>query len=65
VTAPEKSIPSWKSLMSLFDIRDFLVFGGLIMLGYGLWLFKPWIGFAVTGFFLMLIGYFIRDKGEK
>lgn len=44
------------------DIRDFFVFGGLSMLGYGLYLLRPWLGFAVAGAILMVIGYLMRDK---
>jgi hypothetical protein len=56
VIDPAKHTPSWKSLVSLFDIRDFLVFGGLVLMGYGLWLYRPWIGFTIVGLLLMLIG---------
>lgn len=38
------------------DIRDLFVFGGLALLGYGLWLYAPWLGFAVAGALLMTIG---------
>ena len=44
------------------DIRDILVFGGLGLLGYGLWLLRPWLGFAVAGAVLMGIGYLMRDE---
>lgn len=43
---------AWKA----FDIRDFFVFGGLGMLGYGLWLLRPWLGFAVSGLLLFILG---------
>lgn len=39
-----------------FDIRDFLVFGGLSMLGYGLYLREPWIAFSVCGVLSMALG---------
>lgn len=58
-----------RSLMSrlatALDIRDFFVFGGLALLGYGLWLLRPWLGFAASGFLLMLIGYLLKDKEGK
>ena len=38
------------------DIRDILVFGGLGMLGYGLYLFEPWTAYVVTGVLLMILG---------
>jgi len=49
-------------LSKAIDIRDILVFGGLGLLGYGLWLLRPWLGFAVAGAVLMGIGYLMRDK---
>ena len=50
------------SIKNGLDVRDFLVFGGLSMLGYGLYLLRPWLGFAVAGALLMGIGYLMRDK---
>ena len=50
----EKS-PTLRALKAL-DVRDILVFGGLAMLGYGLFLFKPWLGFAVPGFLMLILG---------
>lgn len=56
-----------KSLLSKardgFDIRDFLFFfGGVPLFGYGLWLFRPWVGFASTGLVLMVSAYAMRGK---
>jgi hypothetical protein len=53
---------AYRPLLRVIDIRDILVFGGLGLLGYGLWLLRPWIGFAVTGAVLMGIGYLMRDE---
>ena len=39
-----------------FDIRDVFVLGGLVMLGYGLYQFIPWVSFAVCGFLLFFVG---------
>lgn len=50
------------ALSKAIDIRDVLVFGGLGLLGYGLWLLQPWLGFAVSGAVLMGIGYLMRDE---
>jgi hypothetical protein len=50
------------SIKNGLDVRDVLVFGGLSMLGYGLYLLRPWLGFAVAGALLMGIGYLMRDK---
>jgi len=44
------------------DMRDFFVFGGLAMLGYGLWLLRPWIGFSVPGAILLCIGLFVGER---
>ena len=43
-----------------FDIRDVLLFGGLAMLGYGLYRYRPWVAFTVCGALLMLIGFSMR-----
>lgn len=51
-----------KSIQKGLDIKDFLVFGGLAILGYGLWLKAPWLGFSVVGASLMLIGYFVEGE---
>lgn len=39
-----------------FDIRDLLVYGGLFSIGYGLYQFRPWLGWTVFGLFSMLLG---------
>ena len=53
----------FKSLWNAFDIRDFFVFGGVGMLGYGIYLLSElgW-SLAVCGPLFMIIGYFMRDK---
>lgn len=38
---------------------DVFLFGGLCLLGYGLFLFKPWVSFAVCGGILMAVGLFM------
>jgi len=52
-----------RALWSWFDVRDVLVFGGIGMLGYGLYLLKGqgW-AFVVCGPLFMVIGYLMRDK---
>ena len=48
----------------LIDLRDCFVFGGLGLLGYGLYRFRPWVSFTVCGAVLLAIGIFIgRSKG--
>jgi hypothetical protein len=50
-------LESWVgTVKSAFDIRDFCVFGGLFCIGYGLYLFRPWLGFSVFGAVSMLLG---------
>jgi len=65
------SIKTWASnnlrrlssaIKSGFDIRDIFLFGGLAMMGYGLYLLRPWLGWAAAGAILMAIGYLMRGK---
>ena len=44
------------------DIRDVFVFGGLGMLGYGLYLLHPWLGWSVAGGILMSLGIFVGKR---
>ena len=48
--------------MKKVDIRDILFLGGLLVLGYGLYLKEPWIAFSVCGAVLMVSGYIMKDK---
>jgi hypothetical protein len=41
------------------DLRDCFVFGGLGIMGYGLYQFRPWVAFTVCGAILLAIGIFI------
>jgi len=41
------------------DIRDIFVFGGLAIMSYGLYLFKPWIAYTIGGMILMALGLFL------
>jgi hypothetical protein len=53
----------FKGLWNAFDIRDIFVFGGLGMLGYGLYLkWGQWLAFMVCGAVCMFIGYLMGDK---
>ena len=45
-----------------FNLRDVFVFGGLAMMGYGLYLFKPWVAFTVTGAILCWLGLGVGRK---
>lgn len=44
------------------DIRDIFFFAGLGLLGYGIWMEKPWLAFVVCGTILMLTGYVMKEK---
>ena len=44
------------SIKAGFDIRDIFVFGGLAMLGYGLYLLRPWLAFTIVGIICMALG---------
>lgn len=55
---------SWVSaLWKAVDIQDFFIFGGLALLGYGLWMLYPWLGFTVPGAILMCFGLFFVKRG--
>jgi len=41
---------------------DVLLFGGLVLLGIGLFLYRPWVSFSVCGMCLMAIGLFVGRK---
>lgn len=56
-----------KGLWSACDIRDVFVFGGLVMLGYGLYLrWGQWLAFMVCGALLVLLGlgWLTREQKE-
>ena len=58
--------PTGASLISkakrAFDIRDFYVLCGLGSLGYGLYLFEPWISFTVCGALVIVFGLLMGEK---
>jgi len=57
---------SWvAALVKAVDIRDFFIFGGLALLGYGLYLLRPWLGFAVIGLILLCLGLFFGKRGGE
>lgn len=45
-----------KSLLP--DLRDIIVFGGLLLAGYGAWLMYPPAGYMLAGAGLFYIGMF-------
>ena len=45
------------ALWRAFDIRDVFVFGGLVMLGYGIRLkWGDWLAFMICGTIILLLG---------
>lgn len=44
------------SIRDAIGMEDVLLFVGLILMGVGLWLYRPWISLTVTGAVLMMIG---------
>ena len=61
--------------MKAFSIKTFLKsilpdavsIGGIALLGYGLFLFKPWISYSVVGLLLLLFGLLMgrREANSK
>lgn len=41
------------------DLRDIFVFGGLAIMSYGLYLFRPWVAYTIGGLILMALGLFL------
>jgi hypothetical protein len=50
------------AMWDTFDIRIILFFGGLIMLGYGLFLYLPWLSYSICGVILMATGWLMGGK---
>jgi hypothetical protein len=44
-----------------FDVRDPIVLCGLVLLGYGLYLLRPWVSFTVCGG-LILVGGILMER---
>ena len=53
---------SLKDALKKFDLRDGFVFGGLLFLGAGLWMFIPWVSLSTVGFLLFLVGMFTGKR---
>ena len=43
-------------LLKKIDVRDILFVGGFALMGYGLFLFLPWVSFTVCGVLLIAMG---------
>lgn len=56
---------SWVSaLFRAVDLRDLFIFGGIALIGYGLWMLYPWLGFTATGVIFLSLGLFVGKRGE-
>jgi hypothetical protein len=62
ITAAKAIKSRFGALRAACDVRDFHVYGGLIVMGYGLYLLRPWLGFAVPGAILLCIGMFVGKR---
>lgn len=51
-----------RATASALDVRDVLLFGGLTMLGHGLYLLRPWLAFSVCGAVLMALACLMRER---
>jgi hypothetical protein len=58
------SFPWISALFKAVELRDFLIFGGISMLGYGLWMLYPWLGWTATGTIFLCLGLFVGKRGE-
>lgn len=47
-------------LVAAFDVRDVFVFGGLLLVWHGLYLWIPWISFVAVGILVMLLGLDVK-----
>jgi len=72
MVAKKKAVPMTRSLGEwigqVFSIYDFFGFGGLAMVFYGLYEFKPWVAFTVVGaitFLLCVIASLTGGSEEK
>ena len=44
------------------DVRDIIFCAGLVLLGYGLFLFLPWVSFTVCGGLLIALSITMRGR---
>ena len=45
-------------------LADVLSVSGLVMIGYGLYQFVPWVSFVVVGFILLCAGIIAQRSGN-
>lgn len=46
-------------------LADWIAVIGLCLLAYGLWLYEPWVCYAVIGFILMSAGSAMAKNARK
>jgi hypothetical protein len=51
-----------KKFLGAITFRDFLLVGGISLMGYGLYLFIPWVSFTVCGVLILAGGFFMSEK---
>ncbi len=45
-----------KITKKLLVSADMMIFGGLVMFGVGMWMWKPWLSLVACGVILMIFG---------
>jgi len=51
-------------IKDLIGLRETLIISGLTLLGYGLYLYRPWIAFVVIGCLLLAGGFFMGEDNK-
>lgn len=50
------------AILKIISLRDTLLIVGMLSLGYGLYMVKPWISFVVCGGLLIFGGLIMQEK---
>lgn len=51
-----------RKLKNVVGLREILLISGLGLLGYGLFLFIPWVSYAVCGTLVLVGGFFCEEE---
>lgn len=54
-----------KKLIEKIDITDILTIFGTFIIGFGLWLYKPWLSLFVMGIIIFSFGLFLSLPPQK
>jgi hypothetical protein len=54
-----------KKLFKATDIVDVLTIFGIFTIGFGLWLYKPWLSLFVVGIIIFSLGIFLSIPKAK